>query len=107
MMTRVFVVAAALAIAMVGCASHEQLAPLEPAASVTLQGDPIVRQAPGSGQLSVLDVNQQKVVFSGYVKKDEVVTLNPQSNRLTIGDEIGAENLRGGDEFQVAFSAAP
>ncbi len=96
-----------LATTLVGCFSAAQNTPIDPAAPLTLEADPIVRTAPGNGQISVLDVNQQKVVFSGYVKKGDAVALDPVAKQLTVDGDIAAENLHGGDEFQISFDAAP
>jgi hypothetical protein len=96
----------ALSITLAGCAEQAPPAMIDSGATLTLDGAPIVRQAPGNGQISVFDVNQQKVVFSGYVKQGDVITLDPSSKRLTIGDDVAADNLGGGDGFQISFDAA-
>jgi hypothetical protein len=96
-----------MAVTVAGCSTAGQQTPIDPAATLTLAGGPIVRTATDNGQISVLDVNQQQVVFSGYVKKGETVTLDPEAKQLTVGGEVAAANLRGGDEFQITFDAAP
>jgi hypothetical protein len=100
------IASAALAASMVGCSGDSSLASLDHSSTLTLEQSPIVRKAPSSGQLSVFDLNQQRVVFSGYVKKDDVITLDPATRQLTVGSDIAAEKLGGGDEFQLAFTPA-
>ncbi len=97
-------IALMLAVLATGCSHADRPAMLDPSATLTLQGESMVREVTDNGQVSIFDVNQQKTVFSGRVKKNDLVTVDPVAKRILIGDEVAADNLRGGDDFRITFS---
>lgn len=78
---------AILLTAPAGCASSASKEPIPRRGEVVTQGiGTLSFRAPGTGLLSVYDVNTNSVIHSSAVREGSVVAINPQVGNITVTD---------------------
>jgi hypothetical protein len=95
------------AAALAGCSSdYEQLAP---EGVVAMHGDePMTLQAPADGQLSIYDQSIENLIYSGHIRKGQLVVVDPVNKQVTVnGMAANTKPLFGGDTFKIHFSPNP
>jgi hypothetical protein len=95
------------AAALTGCSNdYEQLAP---SGIVSIHGtDPMTVQAPADGQLSIYDQSIENQIYSGQIRKGQLVVIDPVSKNVTVNGMVAnAKPLYGGDTFKIHFSPNP
>src|SRR5437773_8511389 len=61
-------------------------------------------RSPDDGKVYVFDQNDNRVVYFGDVAKDQLVTVDPDANRVTVGDKVVAEkSLHNGNSHRIFF----
>jgi hypothetical protein len=61
-------------------------------------------RAPDDGKVYVFDQNDNRVVYYGDVAKGELVTVDPDASRVTVGDKVVAEkSLHNGNSHRIFF----
>jgi hypothetical protein len=91
--------------ALAGCASD--LPELQPSGTVALQGaEPLSLKAPADGQISVYNVSTENLLYSGVIRKGQVVTIDPVAKNVLIDKMVAnSKPLYGGDELKILFDA--
>jgi hypothetical protein len=97
----------AAAAALTGCSKdYQQLAP---SGVVSMHGtDPEMVQAPSDGQLSIYDQSIENLIYSGQIRKGQLVVIDPVNKNVTVNGLVAnAKPLYGGDTFKIHFSPNP
>jgi hypothetical protein len=97
----------ATAAALTGCSSdYDQLAP---SGTASMHGtDPMTVQAPADGQLSIYDQSIENLIYSGPIRKGQLVVIDPISKDVTVNGLVANKKpLFGGDTFKITFSPNP
>lgn len=82
-----FALTAVVLAAVVGCASSASKEPIPRRGEVVTQGiGSLSFRAPGTGLLSVYDVNTNSVIHSSAVREGSVVAINPKVGNITVTD---------------------
>jgi hypothetical protein len=64
----------------------------------------VTYRAPDDGKVYVRDRNDDRIVYAGDVKRDELVTVDPDTNRVTVGSTVVSEKgLHKGNAHRIFF----
>jgi hypothetical protein len=100
----IFAVSPAL---FMGCASDQHEIPASAMMMNDAHGD-ITVTAPHAGTVYVYDKNDNKLLYSGKVSRDDVIRLDEQSGNIDINDRVASSKALNNDhEHQVYFDKAP
>lgn len=100
-----YVLMIAGAVVLAGCGSgYEQLAP---SGTMAMEGtEPMTLQAPGDGQISIFDLSIDNLIYSGHIRKGQLVVIDPVNKNVTVNGLVAnAKPLYGGDTFKIMFDA--
>jgi hypothetical protein len=101
------VLIAAAAGVFTGCETHDYNT-LEPLGNVIVEGDyPTKMKAPEDGQVSVYDVNSDKTIWNGAIRKGQMLVLDPKTKQLTLdGMACNMQDLGGGHTLKIMYAPA-
>ena|SRR5438552_7547344 len=94
----------ALALFLAGCmAERNSQIPTE--ATVSSEGSGHVSyRAPQDGKVYVFDRNNDRVIYAGDVEKDQLVTVDPDTDHVTVGNQVVLEKgLHKGNTHRIFF----
>ena len=64
--------------------------------------------APSDGEVFIYDRTQNKLVYSGRVRRGESLEVNAKDDRITLNARVvSEEDLRGLDEYEIWFDEGP
>ena len=82
-----FALTASLLASLIGCAASASKDPIPRRGEVVTQGvGTLSFRAPGTGLVSVYDVNTNSIIHSSAVREGSVVAINPQQGNITVTD---------------------
>ena len=98
-------IAPILGIALLGGCVHERHAEIPADAVIMSEGTGMVSaRAPHDGIVYVYDANSDKLVYQGDVKRDELVSVDPDQNRIRLEGRTASEtDLDGAHRFKIFF----
>lgn len=88
----------------VGCA-HERHDEIPPSAVMVAEGDKTLSYtAPSSGRVYVFDTVDNRMVYAGDVVRGQAVSLDLETNKLTIdGRTVSEKSLQNGHRHRIFF----
>jgi hypothetical protein len=94
--------AAATALATPGCENKPEIP--QDAMLMSEGTGTVAARAPHNGTVYVLDTNDNKIVYKGEVHKNQLVTVDSETHRLTIdGETVGDKTFSGGHRHKILF----
>jgi hypothetical protein len=95
----------ALALAILGGCATDALSNIPGNATIASSGnDHLSYTAPSFGRIWVYDVTNDRIDYSGPLRTNEAVTVDPGSNSVTINGRIVADKLAQGAQHRIYFS---
>jgi hypothetical protein len=90
-----------------GCASGPDVPVLTPTTMFDVTGnEPFEYKAPADGFVNLNDVNQDRTLFSGPIEKDQVFSVDPVEQTVSIGRKMAKSVLvPRGDQMQILYRA--
>jgi hypothetical protein len=92
----------ALALLLAGCMA-DRSSQIPANARLASEGTgQVTYRAADDGKVYVFDQNDNKIIYSGDIQKGQIVTVDPQANRVMIGDNVVSErSLHAGNSHRI------
>ena len=91
---------------MSGCAVDSMMN-IPPNATVASSGnDHLSYTAPSHGRIWIYDVTNDRIDYSGPLATNQAVTVDPNTNSVTIDGRVVSDTLRPGAQHRIYFVAA-
>ena len=89
---------------IVGCAADRNDSVPASAKKMVEGNEEVTFTAPRRGTVYVYDGNDNRVIYSGAVARDDMVVVNPDKDKVTVGDKTVTEkDLRRGHQYRIFF----
>lgn len=100
-------IVSALALAIFSGCAFDQLSNIPANATIASSGnDHLSYTAPSYGRLWVYDVSNDRIDYSGPIRMNEAVVVDPNSNSVTINGRIVADKVNQGAQHRIYFVAS-
>jgi hypothetical protein len=107
--TRSFIwpITAALALAMFTSCASDPMSNIPSNATIASSGnDQLTYTAASYGRIWVYDVTNDRIDYSGPLRANEAVTVDPKTNTVTINGRVVSDTLVQGAQHRVYFVSA-
>jgi len=95
-----------VAICLGGCMSERNAQIPSTAERVAEGTGDVSYRAPDNGRVYVFDRNDDRIVFTGDVDKDQLVVVDTKNDRITVGDKVVSEkSLHPGNAHRIFFES--
>lgn len=90
-----------------GCATVERHPVIPAHALMAAEGDERLAYNPSEdGTVYVYDVTDEKLVYSGDVKQDQIVVVDPGDNRVSVDERtVSEQDMDAGNVHRIFFAA--
>jgi hypothetical protein len=90
---------------LIGCSSEPKAEQVPPGASMSVQGDrQLSYTAPHEGEVYVYDASAHKLLYSGHIDKGQVLSLDPDKDRIMIDSKLALEkDIHAGNRHRIYF----
>jgi hypothetical protein len=100
-------IATVLALAIFTSCASDPMSNIPPNATIASSGnDQLTYTAPTYGRIWVYDVTNDRIDYSGPLRANEAVTVDPKNNTVTINGRIVSDTLVQGAQHRVYFVSA-
>jgi hypothetical protein len=70
--------------------------------------EPFAYKAPADGFVNINDVNQDRTLFSGPIEKDQVLSVDPVEQTVSVNKKLAKSvMIPRGDRMQILYQAKP